>query len=60
MKDKILYAITLEDAKTVSGKNKDAFTEQDLRFLSDKVGDFFGDHWHSAVEYALEELERSK
>ncbi len=60
MKEKILYTITTEDVATVSGKNKSFFAKQDLFFIADKIGDFLGDHWYGAVEYALEELTRSK
>ena len=56
MKNKILYAITTEDMITVSEENNITFTEEDLPFLTDKIGNFFGDQWHSAIEYALEEM----
>jgi len=60
MKNKILYAITTEDVMTVADENKVYFSEQDLYFISDKIGDFFSDRWHGAIEYALGELRRSK
>jgi len=58
MKEKILYAITTEDLMTVSDANKVLFTEEDLHFIEDKIGDFLGSYWYGAVEYALEELKR--
>ena len=58
MKEKILYAITSSDVMNILGKNKYFPTEQDFCFIADKIGDFFGDHWCSAVEYALGELKR--
>ena len=60
MKKKILYAITNEDVMTVSGENKIPFSNKDLYFIEDKIGDFLGDRWHEAVEYALEESKRKK
>lgn len=60
MKKKILYAITTEDVMTASDENKIPFSEQDLFFIADKIGDFLGDHWHDAIEYVLEELKRRK
>ena len=60
MKKKILYAITTEDVMTVLDENKVSLSEQDLHFIADKIGDFMGDHWQGAIEYALEELRRSK
>lgn len=56
----MLYAITTEDVMTVSRENKIPFSEQDLYFIADKIGNFFGGRWYAAVEYALEELKRSK
>ncbi len=58
MKKKILYAITAEDVTTVLGEDK-VFSRQELGFIADKIGDFMGDRWHSAIEYALEELKRN-
>lgn len=60
MKEKILYSITTEDIMTVSEENNIPFTKQDLPFLADKIGDFMGDQWHGAIEYALEEIKRSR
>lgn len=56
MKEKILYAITTDDVLTVSEENEIPFAEKDLHFIEYKIGDFFGDRWHDAVEYALREL----
>ncbi|GEM_PF-3760465 len=33
---------------------------KDLYFIENKIGDFFGDRWHDAIEYALMELERTR
>lgn len=60
MKKKILYAITTEDIINVSEENNIPFTEQDLPFLADKIGDFLRDKWYAAIEYALEEIKRSR
>ena len=60
MKNKILYAITTEDVVIVSGDENISLTKQDLNFIADKIGDFFGDRWHSAIEYALEEMKRRR
>ena len=57
---KILYAITTEDVFTVSEENNIPFTGKDLYFIKDKIGNFLGDHWYGAVEYALEELKKAK
>jgi hypothetical protein len=32
------------------------FTEADIEFIQDKIGDFMGSYWSDAVEYALQEL----
>lgn len=60
MKNKILYAITVEDVETVSEDMEIPFTQKDLRFIEDQIGDFFGSQWRDAVEYALEELKRKR
>jgi hypothetical protein len=57
-KQKILYAITVEDVLTVSKGNNISFTEQNTSFIEDKIGDFLGSHWYDAVEYALQELKK--
>ena len=54
MKEKILYSITTEDIITVSEENNIPFVEKDLPFLADKIGDFMGDQWHGAIEYAFQ------
>lgn len=60
MKEKILYAISSEDVKTVSEELEIPFDKEDLIFIEDKIGDFMGDKWHEAIEYALSELEDTK
>lgn len=59
-KQKILYAITVEDVLTVSKEKNISFIEQDTVFIEDKIGDFLGSHWQDAVEYALQELKRKQ
>lgn len=59
-KQKILYAITAEDAVNISDQEGIHFTNNDLPFIADKLGDYFGDKWQDAVAYALDELRRSK
>jgi len=54
--EKILYAITVEDVTNISEEIGINFSENDLEFIQDKIGDFMGDHWSGAVEYALQEL----
>ena len=56
MKEKILYAITTEDVKNVAEETGVSFTKKDLYFLQDKIGDYFGDKWYEAVDFALTEL----
>ncbi len=57
MKNKILYAITNEDVMTVLGEKR-VYSERDLQFIADKIGDFIGDRWYGAIEYALGEMKR--
>jgi len=59
-KEKILYAITRDDIKNVSVEINISVLEKDLPFIKDKIGDFIGDKWHDAVEYALCALEETK
>lgn len=54
--EKILYAITVEDVINVSNEIEIDFTENDLDFIQDKIGDFMGSQWFDAVEFALQEL----
>ncbi len=56
MKKKLLYAITTEDAVNVSKQENIPFTEKNLPFIKDKIGDYFGDKWQDAIKYALNEL----
>ncbi len=52
-KQKILYAITVGDVINVSEQENISFAEKDLPFIEDKIGDYFGDKWQDAIEYAL-------
>jgi hypothetical protein len=54
--EKILYAITVEDVINVSKEIEIDFTENDIEFIQDKIGDFMGSYWSDAVEFALQEL----
>ncbi len=56
MKKKILYAITVEDVLNISKEIEINFTEADIEFIQDKIGDIMGSYWSDAVEYALQEL----
>lgn len=60
MKEKTLYKITMEDVINVSEDTNIPFTKKDLPFIQDKIGDFLGDKWYDAVEFALYELKDSK
>ncbi len=54
--EKILYAITVEDVINISEELEIGFTENDIEFIQDKIGDFMGSYWSDAVEFALQEL----
>lgn len=57
-KQKILYAITVEDVINFSEQENISVTEKDFSVIQDKIGDYFGDKWHDAIEYALGELKK--
>lgn len=57
-KQKILYTITVDDVANVSEEGNIPFTGQDMPFIEDKIGDFLGNYWYDAIEYALQELKR--
>lgn len=59
-KQKTLYAITVEDVTRVAKEKRLPFSEKDLQFIGEKLGDFIGDKWYDAVLHALEELHRDK
>jgi hypothetical protein len=52
-KEKSLYAITVEDVINVSEQKNISFAKKDLPFIEEKIGDYFGDKWQEAIEYAL-------
>ncbi|TSC94615.1 MAG: hypothetical protein Athens101428_245 [Candidatus Berkelbacteria bacterium Athens1014_28] len=52
-KQKTLYAITTEDVMNVADQENITFTKKDLPFIREKIGDYFGDKWQNAIEYAL-------
>jgi hypothetical protein len=54
--EKTLYAITVEDVINVSEETEIAFSENNLDFIQDKIGDFIGSTWFEAVEFALQQL----
>ena len=55
--NKILYAITVKDILNVSKENELPFTETDLPFIEEKIGDYLNSQWHDAIEFALNELQ---
>jgi len=59
-KEQTLYAITNEDVKNISDEINISVSEKDIPFIEDKIGNFIGDTWREAIEYALWELEQSK
>ena len=59
-KQKTLYVITTEDIVNVSNQENIPFTEKDMPFIGDKIGDYFGDKWQDAILYALRELSQNK
>lgn len=59
-KQKVLYVITAEDIINVSNQENIPFTEKNLSFIENKIGDYFGDKWQDAIKYALNELNNNK
>lgn len=59
-KQKTLYAITTEDVINVSNQEDIPFTGENLSFIEDKIGDYFGDKWQDAIKYALNELNKNR
>ena len=57
-KQKILYAIMTEDVINVSKQESIPFTEKDLPFIQNKIGDYFRDKWQDAIVYALGALKK--
>lgn len=57
-KQKILYAIKIEDVINISKQENIPFVEKDLPVIQDKVEDYFGDKWQDAIMYALETLKK--
>jgi hypothetical protein len=55
-----LYVITTGDVVNISKRENIPFTDKDLSFIGDKIGDYFGDKWQDAIEYALNELSKHK
>ncbi len=55
-KRKIIYAITVQDVVNTSEEVGIDFTEDDIDFIQDKIGDIMGSSWSDAVEFALQEL----
>jgi len=60
--DQIIYSISIEDVLTVIEDNnlKLKIKKEDIPFIEDKIGDFMGDKWCNAIEYALLELKQSR
>lgn len=59
-KERILYAITVADVIDVAREIHIRFSERDLDFIREKIGDYFGSQWYDAVEYSLTELKLQK
>jgi len=57
-KQKILYAITVEDVINVSEQKNVSVAEKDISIIKDKIGDYLGNKWQDAIEYALGELKK--
>jgi len=57
-KQKILYALTAEDVLNISEEEKIPFDMDDLLFIEEKIGDYFGDKWRDAIGYALTEVNK--
>lgn len=55
-KQKIIYALTTEDVLNISKEEEIPFNIKDLPLIEEKVGDFMGDSWREAIEYALIEV----
>jgi hypothetical protein len=58
--EKILYVITVEDVLNVSKENKITFTEKDISYIEDRIGDYFGSRFYDAIEFALYELKNKR
>ncbi len=57
-KKKIIYALTAEDVLNISEEEKLPFDAGDLPFIEEKIGDYLGDKWRDAIEYALTEVNK--
>ena len=57
-KEKVLYAVSVEDIINVSNEINIPFVEKDLYFIEDKIGDFFGSQWYESIIFALRELKK--
>lgn len=57
-KKKIIYALTMEDVLNISKEEKLPFNIGDLPFIEERIGDYIGDKWRDAIEYALTEVNK--
>lgn len=57
-KEKIIYALTVEDVLNVSKEKKLPFNAGDLLFIEEEIGNYIGDKWQDAIEYALTEVNK--
>ena len=55
-KQKIIYALTMEDVLNVSKEEKLPFNLKKLPLIEEKVGDYLGNVWQNAIKYALNEV----
>lgn len=57
-KEKIIYALTTNDVLNISKERKLPFNAGDLPFIEEKIGNYIGDKWQDAIEYALTEVNK--
>lgn len=57
-KQKVIYALTVEDVLNISKEEKLPFHAGNLPLIEEKIGDYLGNHWYDAVEYALTEVNK--
>ena len=57
-KQKTLYAITTEDVLNISKEENLPFSIENLSSIEEKIGDYMGERWREAIEYALIEINK--
>lgn len=48
----------MEDVLNISEEENISFNVKDLPFIEEKIGDYLGDKWRDAIEYALTEVKK--